>query len=106
MIERLCVALLLEEHTGDPVFGDTELILIICLLGEAELFLTHRVFVIDGSSFSMPDTPPLQQEFGHSPNQKAGCGFPVAHLLALFDASELTKYLTDEELPPAAEEKP
>jgi hypothetical protein len=51
-----------------------------------ELFLTHRVFVIDGSSFSMPDTPPLQREFGQSSNAKAGCGFPVAHLLALFDS--------------------
>ena len=54
--------------------------------GAAELFLTHRVFVIDGSSFSMPDTPSLQQEFGQSPNAREGCGFPVAHLLALFDA--------------------
>src|SRR5437867_3346043 len=30
----------------------------------ADLFLTHRVFVVDGSTFSMPDTPQLQKEFG------------------------------------------
>jgi hypothetical protein len=46
----------------------------------------HRLFLIDGSSFSMPDTPELQQEFGQPSGQKKGCGFPVAHLLALFDA--------------------
>ena len=29
-----------------------------------DLFLTHRVFVVDGSTFSMPDTGELQKEFG------------------------------------------
>jgi hypothetical protein len=51
----------------------------------ALLFLTHRVFVVDGSSFSMPDTPELQEAFGQPGAQKPGCGFPVAHLLAMFD---------------------
>ena len=46
----------------------------------------HRTFLTDGSSFSMPDTPALQRRFGQSGKQRAGCGFPVAHLLALFDA--------------------
>jgi hypothetical protein len=46
----------------------------------------HRTFLSDGSSFSMPDTARLQQHFGQSGKQRAGCGFPVAHLLALFDA--------------------
>jgi hypothetical protein len=44
----------------------------------------HRVFVADGSSFSMPDTPELQEHFGQPSIQQPGCGFPVAHLLALF----------------------
>jgi Transposase DDE domain len=44
----------------------------------------HRVFIADGSSFSMPDTPELQEHFGQPSGQKPGCGFPVAHLLALF----------------------
>jgi hypothetical protein len=44
----------------------------------------HRVFVTDGSSFSMPDVPELQKHFGQPSGQKAGCGFPVAHILALF----------------------
>ena len=47
----------------------------------------HRVFHVDGSSFSMPDTPALQEAFGQPGGQKQGCGFPVAHLLAMFDAA-------------------
>jgi Transposase DDE domain len=46
----------------------------------------HRVFFLDGSSFSMPDTPELRAEFGQSGNQAAGCGFPTAHLLVQFHA--------------------
>jgi len=46
----------------------------------------HRVYLLDGSSFSMPDTPELQEEFGQPGGQAAGCGFPTAHLLTLFDA--------------------
>jgi hypothetical protein len=47
---------------------------------------SHRTFLIDGSSFSMPDTPALQAHFGQPGNQAKGCGFPVAHILALFHA--------------------
>jgi len=46
----------------------------------------HRTYLIDGSGFSMPDTPALQQEFGQPGLQKPGCGFPVARMLALFHA--------------------
>jgi hypothetical protein len=51
----------------------------------------HRAVLIDGSSFSMPDTPELQEQFGQPGAQAAGCGFPVAHLLAVFEAA--TGYL-------------
>src|SRR3954447_26115678 len=44
----------------------------------------HRVFVADGSGFSMPDVPELREHFGQPGVQRPGCGFPVAHLLALF----------------------
>jgi hypothetical protein len=46
----------------------------------------HRTFWVDGSSCSMPDTPALQAHFGQSSTQLPGCGFPIAHLLALFHA--------------------
>lgn len=45
----------------------------------------HRVVLIDGSGFSMPDTPALRRHFGQPGAQKKGCGFPVAHLLLAFD---------------------
>jgi hypothetical protein len=51
------------------------------------LWRGHRTFLIDGSSFSMPDTPELQAHFGQPGGQKPGCGFPVAHLMAMFDAA-------------------
>jgi hypothetical protein len=47
----------------------------------------HRTFHIDGSTFSMPDTPELREAFGMPTNQKPDCGFPVAHLLVLFSAA-------------------
>lgn len=53
---------------------------------EVGLWLGHRTFLLDGSSFSMPDTPELQKEFGQPGQQKRGCGFPVAHLLLMFHA--------------------
>jgi hypothetical protein len=53
---------------------------------DAGRWLGHRPFWVDGSSFSMPDTPALQEHCGQPGNQLPGCGFPVAHLLALFHA--------------------
>ena len=50
------------------------------------LWRGHRTFLVDGSAFSMPDTPALQAHFGQPGNQAKGCGFPVAHILALFHA--------------------
>jgi hypothetical protein len=47
------------------------------------LWLGHRLFVVDGSSFSMPDTKELQEHFGQSGAQADGCGFPIARWLAL-----------------------
>jgi hypothetical protein len=46
----------------------------------------HRTWTLDGSTFSMPDTKELQEYFGQPSAQAKGCGFPVAHMLALFHA--------------------
>lgn len=46
----------------------------------------HRTWCMDGSGFSMSDTPELQDHFGQPGCQAKGCGFPVAHMLALFHA--------------------
>jgi hypothetical protein len=48
-------------------------------------WLGHRVWLVDGSSFSRPDEPELQRHFGQPGVQRKGCGFPVAKWLALFD---------------------
>jgi hypothetical protein len=47
----------------------------------------HRTFFADGTSFSMPDTDALRDYFGQPGQQRRGCGFPAAHLLAMFDAA-------------------
>lgn len=47
----------------------------------------HRTFNMDGTGFSMPDSEELREHFGQSGAQRDGCGFPVAHLLAMFDAA-------------------
>lgn len=53
---------------------------------EAARWCGHRVWLLDGSGCSMPDTPELQAAFGQPGGQRKGCGFPVAHLLMLFHA--------------------
>jgi Transposase DDE domain len=52
---------------------------------EGAQWLGHRVWMIDGSGFSMSDVPALQNHFGSPSGQCPGCGFPVGHLVALFD---------------------
>lgn len=56
------------------------------LMNDDGRWLGHRTFHVDGSGFSMPDTPELQKAFGQPGGQKPGCGFPVAHGLLLFHA--------------------
>ena len=54
-----------------------------CELSGADRWRGHRVLLIDGTGFSMPDTPALQSHFGRKRSQKKGCGFPVAYSLML-----------------------
>jgi hypothetical protein len=44
----------------------------------------RQVWLVDGTSCSMPDTPELQAAFGQPGSQAPGCGFPVANVVALF----------------------
>ncbi len=50
------------------------------------LWRGHRLWMLDGTGFSMPDAKPLQAFFGQPGAQKKGCGFPIAHSLALMHA--------------------
>jgi DDE family transposase len=67
LLQRVCYALFPEVEASSRWHG-------------------HRTWTLDGSSFSMSDTPELQARFGQPSAQAPGCGFPVAHLLALFHA--------------------
>ena len=53
---------------------------------DAGRWLGHKTYLIDGSSFSTPDTRVLRKHFGYPSGQQPGCGFPMGHLLALFHA--------------------
>lgn len=52
-----------------------------------QLWYGHHVKVVDGSACSMPDTAANQKYFGQPGGQKAGCGFPVMRLTAMFSLS-------------------
>jgi hypothetical protein len=74
---RLPLALFEEllEHVCDAFFPEVQ---------KTGRWHGHRTWSLDGSSFSMPDTEALQRHFGQPSAQAKGCGFPVAHMLALF----------------------
>ncbi len=45
----------------------------------------HRIHVVDGTSDTMPDTPPLRDHYGVSGQCREGLGFPTSHLMLLLD---------------------
>lgn len=45
----------------------------------------RRVYLIDGTTVDMPDTPALQRAVPQPAGQKRGCGFPQARLTAIFN---------------------
>ena len=51
------------------------------------LWRGRRTLLVDGTGFSMPDTAAMVAFFGLGTAQKPGCGFPVGHMVALFDAA-------------------
>ena len=44
----------------------------------------HRVFLADGTTVMLPDTPANQAAYPQHPGQKEGCGFPLTKVVALF----------------------
>jgi hypothetical protein len=53
-------------------------------VNEKWLWKRRRVYVYDGSSVSMPDTPQNQAEYPQPVAQKPGLGFPLARIAAVF----------------------
>jgi len=65
-------------------------------LATADRWRGHRVLLLDGTGFSLPDTPALRGHYGCPASQKRGCGFPVAYSLALMHwGSGLIQRLVD-----------
>ncbi len=54
--------------------------------GDDSRWRGHRTFHIDGTGITLWDSPSLRETFGLPGGVQPGCGFPVSHLLALFDA--------------------
>jgi hypothetical protein len=54
-------------------------------LAAKDLWCSHQVFVVDGSTLTAPDTPENQQAFPQQSVQKPGCGFPIIRLVALLN---------------------
>lgn len=46
---------------------------------------SHRLYGVDGTSDSMPDTPALRCHYGVPSGCRPGLGFPTSHLLLLMD---------------------
>ena len=51
---------------------------------EEWLWHGRRVLDVDGSTFTMPDTPENQAEYPQVPGQLPGCGFPIARIVVVF----------------------
>ena len=51
---------------------------------QTRLWLGRRVFVSDGTTVLLPDTPENQADYPQHPGQKEGCGFPLTKLVVLF----------------------
>ena len=51
------------------------------------LWKERRVYLFDGSTVSMPDTPENQNAYPQHDSQKLGLGFPLARIAAIFSLS-------------------
>jgi len=47
------------------------------------LWKNHHVFLVDGATVSLPDTPENQQAYPQPPTQKPGLGFPMIRMVVL-----------------------
>jgi hypothetical protein len=50
----------------------------------AQLWLDRRVKIVDGTTFSMPDTPGNQRSWPQPTSQKEGLGFPCMKMVGVF----------------------
>jgi hypothetical protein len=56
-------------------------------LGIATRLIGQRIFISDGSGYTMPDTPALRKHFHLPKGVKEGVGYPMGKLMGLLDAA-------------------
>jgi hypothetical protein len=49
-----------------------------------DLWCGHPVYAVDGTTVTLPDTPPNQERYLQQSCQRPGCGFPILRLTGLF----------------------
>ena len=72
-------------------------------LGEERLWHGRHVYLVDGTTVSMPDTPENQKAYPQNSQQKAGLGFPIARVVVLLSLA--TGMLMDMAMGPYAGKK-
>lgn len=55
--------------------------------GAGNTAATPRILIVDGSTYSMPDTPALRKHFDLPSGTKPGVGYPMGKLMGLLDAA-------------------
>lgn len=78
--KRLPLGVLLR--LGDDVAGAA-----LSACGGGGRWLGHRTFLVDGTSFSMPDAAGLRGHYGKAGGMAEGVGFPASHVLVMFHAA-------------------
>ena len=82
-LNRFCLSLLKQHPARRSCGHETTLLRLERRLPHASRYRINKL-VAAGLGVSMPDTQGLQRAFGQPTNRAAGCGFPVAWVLALF----------------------
>jgi len=82
---RLPIELVQQVHRSLIDHARSELDLLDDVGGAACRWRGHRLYVVDGTNDSMPDTPELRAHYGVPSGCRPGLGFPTSHLLLLMD---------------------
>lgn len=83
--DRLPMELIRQVHRGLIDEARRDLDRLDDVGADAYRWRGHRLVVVDGTSDTMPDTPPLRAHYGVSGRCAEGLGFPTSHLMMLMD---------------------
>ncbi len=83
--KRLPLELIAQAHRAIIDAARQELNAVNHIGDEPYRWHEHRLFAMDGTSDSMPDTPELRSHYGVPSGCRPGLGFPTSHLMMLMD---------------------